>query len=302
MRRPVISLVRLRPRGTASGDLSPTFIGTHQLLGDLLRTAGIRRGPPLRLAFGTALPCLDRPRPGFVMDLDVTPGKSTLFTVPPPGHPSHTGHRIEHTFDPVKEAIATSGRSWASARERGHRLRRPAGSRHRRTASQTAAARWFLQCRDRLRVVAVRVGTAEGLLAGIAADQEPLCPDVLTVSCPSPSPGGRHPEPATERRLRVARVGHVPSVGLVPRVPVHLLRVREVRDRTVAGGVLLASHLCQAAAVAFWSAGTAVFWASVLFSAAAAAPVRPRVSRPQDGAVAMPSVSGTWFGTALKGV
>src|SRR4029453_18015388 len=40
--------------------------------------------------------------------------------------------------------------------------------------------------------------------------------------------------------LRVTRVGHLPSVGLVPRVPVHLLRVRVVGDRTLARGPLLA--------------------------------------------------------------
>ena len=49
------------------------------------------------------------------------------------------------------------------------------------------------------------------------------------------------------------------------------------------------------------SAGTAVFRRPPV-SAVAAAPVWPRVSRPQAGAVAMPSVSGTWFGTALNGV
>ena len=37
-------------------------------------------------------------------------------------------------------------------------------------------------------------------------------------------------------------------------------------------------------------------------AAAAAGEVWPRVSRPQAGAVEMPWVNGTWFGTALKGV
>ena len=40
--------------------------------------------------------------------------------------------------------------------------------------------------------------------------------------------------------LRVARVGHLPLVRLVPRVPVHLLRVRVVGDCAVAGDVLAA--------------------------------------------------------------
>ena len=61
-----------------------------------------------------------------------------------------------------------------------------------------------------------------------------------------------------------------------------------------------AIQACQAAAVAFSFAGTAVFLTSALLSAFAAAPLRPRVSRPQAGAVAMPSVSGIWFGTALN--
>src|ERR1700759_1026806 len=37
---------------------------------------------------------------------------------------------------------------------------------------------------------------------------------------------------------RVTRVGDRPSMGLVPREPVHLLRVRVIRDGAVAGEVL----------------------------------------------------------------
>src|SRR3954447_21483290 len=39
--------------------------------------------------------------------------------------------------------------------------------------------------------------------------------------------------------LRVTRVGHLPVVGLVPRVPVHLLGVRVIGARPAAGRVLL---------------------------------------------------------------
>src|SRR6201992_1496967 len=64
----------------------------------------------------------------------------------------------------------------------------------------------------------------------------------------------------------------------------------------------LASQACQVAAVVFSLAGTAGLVASALFSALAAAPVSPRVSRPQAGGVVMASVSGIWFGTALNGL
>ena len=46
------------------------------------------------------------------------------------------------------------------------------------------------------------------------------------------------------------------------------------------------SHVAHCAAIDRMFAGTAVFRVSALFSAVAAAPVRPRVSRPQAGAAA----------------
>src|SRR5947208_15187506 len=53
---------------------------------------------------------------------------------------------------------------------------------------------------------------------------------------------GARDEPTRNLRrtidLRVTRIGHLPAVALIPREPVHLLRVGVVGDRPIAGEVL----------------------------------------------------------------
>src|SRR5262249_36757248 len=65
----------------------------------------------------------------------------------------------------------------------------------------------------------------------------------------------------------------------------------------------LAIHACHVAATDCSAAGIAGAAATVAVGVALPhGEACPRVSSPQVGAVATPSVSGTWFGTAVKGV
>ena len=277
--------------------VSPTRSAHHRSLRAVRRAAGERRA-------GSAAPS----------------ARDTARPVHEPATPAGERERPAHRDTPNSSRSPPS--AWASPSSSASSVVFPAplgptrpctcpGATSRSTPSSATTSPKDLTI-PRARTASARVTSSTGagdVLASSAGDGPPeLRRAVVSDCCPalvrrlvssSPSSGCRRREPSRAHRSSSPWVGTFQSCARTS-VPVHLLRVGLVRAPHRCRQVLPGNPRLPGSGDRLIGRRDGVV-ASDLASAARAWPLVPSVSRPQAGGVVMPSVSGIWFGTALKG-